>query len=308
MRLGLPDFVSNSYFPAIAAVEMGFFKAEGLDMELELVFPVPKCLETMRDGGLDFVAASSHATLTAFPNWQGAKLLAALARHMYWFLVLRTDLGAKRGDIEAVKGLRIGAAPGVDLGLKRMLTAAGLDPEANNIQIQPVPGATAAGVSFGVTAAKALSEGAIDGFWANGMGAEVAVRSGAGTVVLDIRRGEGPAEARGYTFPALVTTDRLIADNPDAAAAAVRALVKTQRALAEDPQRAAEVGKALYPPEEAGLIATLIERDVPYYDPRVPEPVVASMNQFARDIGLLTGPVAYEDVVAVQFSHLWEGP
>lgn len=307
MRLGLPDFVSNSYFPAIAAVEMGFFKAEGLDMELELVFPVPKCLETMRDGDLDFVAASSHATLTAFPNWQGAKLLAALARHMYWFLVLRTDLGAKRGDIEAVKGLRIGAAPGVDLGLKRMLTAAGLDPEANNIRIQPVPGATAAGVSFGVTAAKALSEGAIDGFWANGMGAEVAVRSGAGTVVLDIRRGEGPAEARGYTFPALVTTDRLIADSPDAAAAAVRALVKTQRALSEDPQRAAEVGKALYPPEEAGLIATLIERDVPYYDPRVPEPVVASMNQFARDIGLLTGPVAYEDVVAVQFSHLWEG-
>ena len=307
MRLGLPDFVSNSYFPAIAAVEMGFFKAEGLDVELELVFPVPKCLETMRDGDLDFVAASSHATLTAFPNWQGAKLLAALARHMYWFLVLRTDLGAKRGDIEAVKGLRIGAAPGVDLGLKRMLTAAGLDPEANNIQIQPVPGATAAGVSFGVTAAKALSEGAIDGFWANGMGAEVAVRSGAGTVVLDIRRGEGPAEARGYTFPALVTTDRLIADSPDAAAAAVRALVKTQRALSEDPQRAAEVGKALYPPEEAGLIATLIERDVPYYDPRVPEPVVASMNQFARDIGLLTGPVAYEDVVAVQFSHLWEG-
>ena len=307
MRLGLPDFVSNSYFPAIAAVEMGFFKAEGLDMELELVFPVPKCLETMRDGDLDFVAASSHATLTAFPNWQGAKLLAALAQHMYWFLVLRTDLGAKRGDIEAVRGLRIGAAPGVDLGLKRMLTAAGMDPEANNIQIQPVPGATAAGVSFGVTAAKALSEGTIDGFWANGMGAEVAVRSGAGTVVLDIRRGEGPAEARGYTFPALVTSDRLIADNPDAAAAAVRALVKTQRALAEDPQRAAEVGKALYPPEEAGLIATLIERDVPYYDPRIPEPVVASMNQFARDIGLLTGPVAYQDVVAVQFSHLWEG-
>ena len=158
-----------------------------------------------------------------------------------------------------------------------------------------------------MTAAKALSEGVIDGFWANGMGAEVAVRQGAGTVVLDIRRGEGPAEARGYTFPALITSDRVIADNPDAAAAAVRALVKTQRALAENPQRAADVGKALYPPEEAGLIATLIERDVPYYDPRIPEPVVSDMNRFARDIGLLAAPVSYEDVVAVQFSHFWEG-
>ena len=76
MRLGLPDFVSNSYFPAIAAVELGFFKAEGLDMELEPIFPVPKTFETLRDHKLDFVAASSHATLTAFPDWKGAKLLA----------------------------------------------------------------------------------------------------------------------------------------------------------------------------------------------------------------------------------------
>ena len=75
----------------------------------------------------------------------------------------------------------------------------------------------------------------------------------------------------------------------------------------ENPQRATEVGKALYPPEEASLIATLIERDIPYYDPRIPEPVVVNMNRFAQDIGLLVKPVNYQDVVAVEFSHLWEG-
>lgn len=307
MRIGLPDFVSNSYFPAIAAVELGFFEAEGLDMELELIFPVPRTFEALRDRKLDFVAASAHATLTAFPEWKGAKLLAALASHMYWFLVLRSDLGARRGDVEAVKGLRIGAAPGVDLGLKRLLAAAGIDPQAHDVRIGPVPGAAAAGVSFGVTAAKALADGLIDGFWANGMGAEVAVRSGAGAVVLDVRRGEGPPEARGYTFPALVTSDRLIAERPDEAAAAVRALVRTQHALVEDPQRAAAVGKALYPAEEAQLIAALIERDAPYYDPRIPEDVVADMNRFARDAGLLPAPVPYEEVVAVRFSRLWDG-
>ena len=307
MRIGLPDFVSNSYFPAIAAVELGFFEAEGLDMELELIFPVPRTFEALRDREIDFVAASAHATLTAFPEWKGAKLLAALASHMYWFLVLRSDLGAKRGDVEAVKGLRIGAAPGVDLGLKRLLAAAGIDPQAHDVRIGPVPGAAEAGVSFGVTAAKALADGLIDGFWANGMGAEVAVRSGAGAVVLDVRRGEGPPEARGYTFPALVTSDRLIAERPDEAAAAVRALVRTQRALVEDPGRAAAVGKALYPAEEAQLIAALIERDAPYYDPRIPESVVADMNRFARDAGLLSAPVPYEEVVAVRFSRLWDG-
>ena len=77
MRIGVPDMVSNSYFPAIAAVDLGAFKAEGLDAEVELIFPVPKTLEALRDGDLDFVAGSAHATLTAFPDWQGGKLAKA---------------------------------------------------------------------------------------------------------------------------------------------------------------------------------------------------------------------------------------
>ena len=45
-----------------------------------------------------------------FLAWQGAKLLTALAQGMYWLLVLRSDLAATRGDVNAVKGLRLGAA------------------------------------------------------------------------------------------------------------------------------------------------------------------------------------------------------
>jgi hypothetical protein len=30
------------------------------------------------------------------------------------------------------------------------------------------------------------------------------------------------------------------------------------------------------------------------------------MNQFSRDVGILTGDVPYERVVATQFSHLWK--
>ena len=87
MRIGVPDMISNSYFPAIAAVDLGAFKTEGLDAEIELLFPVPEAMEALRDGELDFVAGSAHAALTAFPDWNGAKLLVALAQHMYWFLV-----------------------------------------------------------------------------------------------------------------------------------------------------------------------------------------------------------------------------
>ena len=48
MRIGVPDLISNSYFPAVAAGELGFFKAEGVDAELLHVYPMPKMMEALR--------------------------------------------------------------------------------------------------------------------------------------------------------------------------------------------------------------------------------------------------------------------
>src|SRR5215813_11151001 len=299
IRIAVPDLVSNSYFPIIAAVELGFFKAQGLDASVDLLFPVPKTFEALRDGQLDFVVGSAHATLLACPQWKGAKLLCAIGKHTYWFLVIRSNLKPTR------EGLSIGAAPGVNLSLQRLLLEAGIDPEKNNVQIMPIPGATGANVSFGLSAARALEEGTLDGFWANGMGCEVAIRRGVGTMVLDVRRGDGPPAARHYTFSALVATDKKLKDEPKTATAAIRAVMRAHEALREDPARATEVGKKRFPPSEAELIAELIRRDLPYYDATITEETVTNMNRFAQNIGLLSAPVPYENVVATQFSHLW---
>jgi NitT/TauT family transport system substrate-binding protein len=230
MKLAVPDLISNSYFPAVAAVELGFFKEEGLDISLELIFPVDRAYHAMRQGAVDFVAASAHSALAAFPEWEGVKLLCAQAQGMYWFLVMRADIGAVRGDLGVVRGRRIGAAPWVEMGLRRLLIEAGIDLERDGVTIAPVPGATGATVNFGLTAAKALEDGKIEGFWANGMGTEVAVRRGVGTVVLDVRRGDGPKACFNYTMASVAATDRLIDRSPDTAAAAIRAIVKTQAA------------------------------------------------------------------------------
>jgi NitT/TauT family transport system substrate-binding protein len=304
MKLAVPDMISNSYFPAIAAAELGFFGAEGIDVEVELIFPVDKAYMALRDGAVDFVGGSAHSALAAFPQWQGVKLLCAQAQGMYWFLVMRSDLGIARGDIAAVKGRSIGAAPWVEMGLRRLLVEAGIDLARDGVKIAPVPGALAAGVNFGVTAAKALEEGKIDGFWANGMGTEVAVRRGIGTVVLDVRRGDGPKPCFNYTMAAIAATDRLIARSPATAAAAVRAIVKTHEALKQDVGLATGIGCKLFPPTEAELIAELIRRDLPYYDARITPQFVAGMNAFARDLGILDGDVPYDRVVATQFAAL----
>src|SRR5207245_9825120 len=277
--------VSPSYFPAIAAVELGYFGKEGLEATIELLFPVTKTYEALRDGRLDFVSGAAHAALYAFRDWAGCKLLCALSQNMYWFLVVRRDLGIGRGDLRALKGLRIGAAPGPADGLKRMLVDSGIDPE-REVYIAPVP--ATAGVSFGLAAARALEKGAVDGFWANGMAAEIALRGGFGALVIDARRGDGPKASQHYTFPALVTTQKWIDRNPETVAAALRAVVAAQTALKCDPSLAAAAAKRHFPAAELELIPEVVGRVEPCYE----QYVSRSEGRVVADCAHRTGPMS----------------
>ena len=304
MRIATPDLVTNSYFPALAAEELGVFREEGLDAHIELL-PSLGAVNALRDGAVDFVAGGAHSMLLAFPRWRGAKLVVTLSQGTPWLLVLRADLPARRGDIGAVKGLRIGAAPGPDRAFLRLLAEVGLDPARDRITIGPVPGASAPDASFGVVAADALERRLVDGFWANALGSETAVRRGVGKIIADVRRGDGPPGAGQYTFAALSTTEALIAREPERVAAAVRAIVRTQHMLRKEPALASQVGRRRFPPAAAEIIAAIVERDLPFYDPVISEAAVATMNGFAQAIGLLDAPVGYDDVVATRFRELW---
>jgi ABC-type nitrate/sulfonate/bicarbonate transport system substrate-binding protein len=304
MRIAAVDLVSNTCFPALAAEELGFYTAEGLDAHVEL-FPMLGATRALRGGSADaMIAGSVHDLLTEFPRWEGAKLLVALSQGTPWLVVVRADLRAERGDALALKGLRLTAAEGPDLALRRFLVEAKLDPD-RDVQIVELPGARSRDCSFGVFAARALEAGQVDGFWANAMGSETAVRRGVGKVLIDVRRGDDPSEVRHFTFAGLATTDAMIERRPEDAAAAIRAIVKAQQALRADPARAAEVGRHRFPPEAAELIAAVVERDLPFYDPVISEAAVAALNRFAESVGLLSGPVPYEQVAAVRFRDLW---
>ncbi len=304
MRIAAVDLVSNTCFPALAAEELGLYKAEGLDARIELA-PMLGATKALRNGTADaMIAGSVHDLLTEFPRWKGAKLVVALAQGTPWLLVVRANLQAKRGDIVAVKGLRLTAAKGPDLALRQMLIEAKIDPD-RDLEIVELLGAKARDVSFGVFAARALEAGQVDGFWSNAMGAETAVRNGAGKILIDVRRGDDPAEVRRFTFAGLATTEALIGREPESVAAAVRAIVKAQKALREQPALAAEVGGRKFPKEAAEMITAIVERDAPFYDPVIYEEAIAGLNRFAQSIGHLPSPVPYEQVVAARFRDLW---
>jgi NitT/TauT family transport system substrate-binding protein len=305
MRLAVPDLVSSSYFPALAAAQLPGSRDGSAPFSVEHLFPIRSAVEALRDGDVELVAGPAHAALFAFPGWRGATVLMALSQHTYWLLVVRQDLAAERGSVSALHDMTIAAAPGPAHALRQLLLDAGTDLDGSHITIAPLPESHASGGSFGVRAARALSDGVIDAFWANSMAAETAVRQGVGRVHLDPRRGDGPAQASHYTFPALLTTEDLVANRLDELRDVVRSVIRAQSQLKDDPRRARPVADELFPPFEAGLIEELVRRDSPHYSPEVDEDTVRGLNDFTIAIGLASGPAAYDDVVAGQVRDLW---
>jgi ABC-type nitrate/sulfonate/bicarbonate transport system substrate-binding protein len=151
----------------------------------------------------------------------------------------------------------------------------------------------------------AIKQGLADAYWGNGMRVAIGEKLGVAKLHLDMRRGDGPPGARWYNFAALTTTERLIDEQPQIAAGAVRAIVKAQKALKIDPSLATAIGERLFPPEEVPLIAGLIERDSPFYDATISPEAIDGLNRFAKAAGLVSETVPYDRLVATQFRQLW---
>jgi len=304
-RIWVPDLDSPSYFVAIAAVELGFFKEQGIPVEF--VYKTMQGPELMREGKLDFIAGPAYAATRAFPAWKGLKLLCALSQYSYWFLAVRASLNVNRGDLEALKGLRISAAPAwPEMALRHMLAEAGIDPERDKIQIVPPPPPYGDKGFMARNGVDSIIQNKADAYWGNGMRVALGEHLGIAKLHLDLRRGDGPPGARHYNFAALTARESLISEHREVAAGAIRAVVKAQKALQANPSIATEIGQRLFPADEAQLIAGLIERDAPFYDAEISHEAVDGLMRFAKSYGLIKDAVPYEELVATEFRQLWK--
>src|SRR6185437_13478238 len=304
-HIWVADLDSPSYFVATAAVELGFFKREGID--IEFVYNTREGPTLMREGKLDFMGGPSFVALRAFPEWKGVKVLCALAQYCYWFLAVRRDLDVKRGDLQALKGLRISAAI-TDPGklLRHMLNEAGLDLERDKIQIVPPPPTYGDKGYMARNGIDAITQGLADAYWGNGLRVALGEKLGIAKLHLDLRRGDGPPGARYYNFAALTAREQLVKEHPEVAAGAIRAVRAAQKALKADPSLATGIGEKLFPADEAELIAPLIARDAPFYDAVITREAIDGVMKFAKGFGLIKDVLPYEAVVGTEFSGLWK--
>lgn len=299
-KLMVADVDSPSYFVATAAVELGFFKEQGVDIEFIPEYGARSGPEKLRDGAIHFFGGPAFAATRAFPRWQGAKLLCALSQYSYWFMGIRKDIEISRGDIAALKGLRIASSFAFPrTALRHMLSEAGLDLD----DVEIVESLATQSEWHSLDGIRAIRENHADAFWGNGMRLALAEKAGLAKLHLDLRRGDGPAGARYYNFAALTVSDALIEQEPEVAAAAIRAIRATQAALKADPALAGKVGDALFPKEQAELIPVLIARDAPFYDAAIGAEALAGLNRFALANGLSDRMLAPTEIVATSFSE-----
>ena len=303
MLIAVPDLVTNSYFPALAAEELGFYRTEGVDAHVELLAPA---LGAMAGRSRWPGAGSGHRRShdpDGFSRVEGCE--GGRRRCPGYAVAARASRRppccargrAGRQRTTHRRGARTGR--GAQTCPRRFRNRR--RPRSRPDRPRAGDGA-ARHIVRRTAAAAALESGQIDGFWANALGSETAVRRGVGKIVVDVRRGDGPPGAGHYTFSALIVTEALIERSFEQVAAAVRAIVKAQRTLRANPARATEVGQRRFPAAASEMIAALVERDLPFYDPTVHEEAVRATNEFSRALGLLSEPVAYGQVASTSAS------
>ena len=147
-HIWVADLDSPSYFVATAAVELGFFKREGID--IEFVYGTREGPAMLREGRVDFIGGPAFIGLRAYPDWTGAKLLCALAPSYSLLLAARLVSACAHGVFFGVASVAVSQlVPAERRGAALSMFVGGIT-VAN---ILGLPGGTAIGNAFGWRAA-----------------------------------------------------------------------------------------------------------------------------------------------------------
>tara|TARA_R110000782_G_scaffold163159_13_gene255093 strand:- start:4230 stop:5219 length:990 start_codon:yes stop_codon:yes gene_type:complete len=231
---------SLAFIQNYLASELGFFKEEGLDVDLVVT----------RGGGPDVQAVISGDA--AFTVNDGAQVLPALARGLELKCIMATldkniinvsmvketadrlnltadsPIGEK---LAALKGLKIGVTrPGsLTWQLARFnLAKAGLNPDTD---------ATIVGVGGGPAVAAALENKDVDVIYISVPLGERVVHSGKAITLIDNSNGQDP-NLPSFMMEGLWTTPEYMASNPETCTAMVKALSKASKFVLENDAKA----------------------------------------------------------------------
>jgi NitT/TauT family transport system substrate-binding protein len=263
VRLAVGGQSALYYLPLTVVQRLGYFKDEGLDVEISDLAGGARALQALMGGSADVVTGSFDHTIQMQAKSQPIVAVVQLGRIPGFVLALVGPKAASYKGPADLKGMKIGVtAPGSSTHFMalHMMAQAGLKPDD----------ASFIGVGAGSTAVAAAKRGEIDALISvdpviNLLDSEKAIR-----IAADTRTMEGTRAVYGGPYPAAVLyiPPSYIASNPKTVQSLTNAFVRGLKWIASHP--AEDIAKAM-PPEHAlgnmDLFIRSIRSSIPMYSP-----------------------------------------
>ena len=216
------------YLPLSVAERQGYFKDEGLEVEIPDFAGGAKALQAMVGGSADMVSGAYEHTINMVAKKQPIKAVVLQARHSSIVLILPKDKAAKYKSPKDLKGLKIGVtAPGssTNMFVNNLLAKDGLKP--TDVAI--------VGVGAGAGAVAALEKGEIDAISNLDPVITQLESTGKFVAVADSRTEKGMKDIYGGDYHASViyATEEFVKKNPNTVQAVVNAMVRANRWIAK---------------------------------------------------------------------------
>ena len=229
------------YLPLTVAERKGYFKDEGLEVEIPDFPGGARALQALVGGSADFVSGAYEHTINMAAKKQPIRAVVLQAKYSSIVLLLPKDKAAKYKSGRDLKGLKIGVtAPGssTNMFVNNLLAKDGMKPT----DIAPV------GVGAGAGAVAAMEKGELDGMSNLDPVITQLESTGKYVAVADSRTEKGMNAIYGgdYMASVIYVTDEFVKKNPNTVQAVVTAMVRADKWIAKaTPQEIVD----LMPPE-----------------------------------------------------------
>jgi NitT/TauT family transport system substrate-binding protein len=230
------------YLPLTVAERKGYFKDEGLEVEIPDFAGGAKALQALVGGSADMVSGAYEHTINMAAKKQPIKAVVLQMKYSSIALVMPKDKAAKYKSAKDLKGLKVGVtAPGssTNMFVNNLLAKDGLKPTDVSI----------VGVGTGAGAVAAMEKGEIDALANLDPVLTQLESTGKFTAVADSRTEKGMKDIYGGDYHASVIyiTDEFIRKNPNTVQAVVNAMVRADKWIAKaTPQEIIDVMPAEY--------------------------------------------------------------
>jgi NitT/TauT family transport system substrate-binding protein len=216
------------YLPLTVAERNGYFKEEGLEVEIPDFPGGARALQALVGGSADMVSGAYEHTINMMAKKQPIKAVVLQAKYSSIVLLLPKDKAAKYRGGRDLKGLKIGVtAPGssTNMFVNNLLARDGLKPTDVSI----------VGVGAGAGAVAALEKGEIDAISNLDPVITQLESTGKFVAVADSRTEKGMKEIYGGDYHASViyVTEEFVKKNPNTVQAVVNAMVRANRWIAK---------------------------------------------------------------------------